>query len=342
MSHKHIPPFFFPTTVLFVDDSIDFLSNLSLRLAPNLAFQLYDSPVNALAILNSENKPTTPIERFFSRYHHTADLPLTHHVIDLNLDKVHREVYNEFRFEQISVVVVDFDMPSIGGLDFCKQIENPNIRKILLTGKADEKTAIKAFNEGLIDRFILKQDPDVIESLNQSIVELQREYFSQSERMLADALSIGKHSFLRDPKFVEKFEEICFKLNIVEYYLCSNPDGILMLDAEGNSNLLLLPSEEALLGQYEIAYEQGAPQELLDILKSNQVVPYFWENGGHYVPECNNWRRFLYPATEFKGNKWYCYAIVNNPPLHKTDVVFPYKEFLNDLDQLKWTGSAIS
>ncbi|MDH2916214.1 MAG: hypothetical protein PXX77_04975, partial [Gallionella sp.] len=71
MSRYHIPPFYFPTTVFFVDDSIDFLSNLSLKLPPDLAFQLYDSPVNALKMLNSENNPTTPIERFFSRYHHT-------------------------------------------------------------------------------------------------------------------------------------------------------------------------------------------------------------------------------------------------------------------------------
>ncbi|MDH2917356.1 MAG: response regulator, partial [Gallionella sp.] len=252
------------------------------------------------------------------------------------------EVYNELRFEQVSVVVVDFDMPSIDGLQFCREIKNPHIKKVLLTGKADEKTAIKAFNEGLIDRFILKQDKDAIENLNQSILELQREYFSQSERMLADALSIGKHSFLRDSIFAERFWDICERLNIVEYYLCSEPDGILMLDAEGTSSLLLLPSEDDILSQYEIAYEQGAPQELLDLLKSNQVVPYFWQTGGHYVPECHDWRRFLYPATEFKGNQWYCYTIVNHPPLHKTDVVFPYRQFLNDLDQLKWTGTAMS
>jgi CheY-like chemotaxis protein len=339
MSHYHVHPFYFPTTVFFVDDSIDFLSNLSLRLAPSLAFQLYDSPVNALKILNSGNNPVSPVERFFSRYHHTEDLPLTHHVIDVNLDKIHREVYNEFRFEQISVVVVDFDMPSIDGLDFCRQINNSNIKKILLTGKADEKTAIQAFNEGLIDRFILKQDKDVIDILNRAIFELQHEYFSQSERMLADALSIGKHSFLRDPLFAEKFRTICDQLKIVEFYLCSEPDGMLMLDAKGSSSLLLVLNEDALLGQNEIAYEQGAPQELLDILKSNQVIPYFWQSGGHYVPECHDWRRFLYPATECKGNNWYYYAIVKNPPLHKTDIAFPYNEFLNELDQLKWTGT---
>lgn len=65
MSRYPIPPFYFPTTVVFIDDNIDFLANLSLRLAPNLAFQLYDSPINALVMLNSEGNPITPIERFF-------------------------------------------------------------------------------------------------------------------------------------------------------------------------------------------------------------------------------------------------------------------------------------
>lgn len=339
MSPYPIPPFYFPTTVFFVDDSIDFLSNLSLQLDSGLAFQLYDSPSNALAILNSENNSTTPMERFFSRYHHTEDLPLTHHVIDVNLDKVHREVYNEFRFEQVSVVVVDYDMPSIDGLEFCRRIKNPAIKKVLLTGKADEKIAVQAFNERLIDRFILKQDKDINKILNQAIVDLQHAYFSQTERMLADALTIGKHAFLRDPLFAERFREICEQLKIVEFYLCSEPDGMLMLNANGESHLLIIPNEDALLGQYEIAYEQGAPQELLDALKSNQVIAYFWKTGGYYVPECRDWREFIYPATEFKGKQWYYYTIVKNPPLYRTDLVFSYREFLNDIDQLKWTGT---
>lgn len=340
MSHYQIPPFRFPTTVLFVDDSTDFLANLSLQLDPDLAFQLYDSPVDALMMLNNvSSEPATPIERLFSRYHHTEDLSMTHHVIDVNLDMVHREVYNEFRFEQVSVAVVDYDMPSIDGIEFCRRIKNPAIKKVLLTGKADEKIAVQAFNQGIIDRFILKQDKDVINILNQAIFELQRAYFTQTERMLADALAIGKHAFLRDPLFADRFREICDKLQIVEFYLCSEPDGMLMLNANGASSLLIVPNEDAMIAQYEIAYEQGAPQELLDALKSNQVVPYFWKTGGHYVPECLDWRSFLFPATEFKGKHWYCYAIVNNPPLYKTDTVLSYREFLDELDQLKWTGS---
>ena len=338
MNSHTILPFYFPTTVTFVDDSIDFLANLSLQLNPKLSFQLYDSATNALMTLNEERNQTTPTQRFFSRFHYTDDVPLTHHIIDVNLDKVHREVYNEHRFEQVSVAVVDYDMPSIDGIEFCRNIKNPAIKKILLTGKADEKIAVQAFNQGIIDRFILKQDKQVAELLNQSITDLQLAYFMQTERMLIDALSIGKHAFLRDSLFASKFCEICNELGIVEFYLCSEPDGMLLLDANGNSSLLLVPGDDAMLYQHEVAYEQGAPQELLDVLKSNQVLPYFWQSGGHYTSACHDWRQFLFPATTFQGKQWHSYAIVKNPPPFKTHTVFSYRAFLDELDQLKWTG----
>ncbi|WNV04497.1 response regulator [Candidatus Methylospira mobilis] len=333
MSDYQILPFYFPTTVIFVDDSTDFLVNLSLQLSPELAFQLYDSSESALLALRGANNMTTPLERFFSCFHAGEDIPLSHHVIEINLDKIHREVYNEFRFEQVSVVVVDYDMPNINGIDFCRSIPDTAIKKVLLTGKADEKIAVMAFNEGIIDRFILKQDKAVINVLNKTIRELQRDYFNGIERMLADALAVGSHSFLQDALFAAEFQKICSELRIVEFYLSSNPDGILMLNSAGVESLLLVIDDSTLISHYEIAYDQGAPDELLTALKSNQLVPYFWKTQGNYTPSCHNWRDFLYPATEFKGKQWYYYSIVKNPPGYKTDTVLSYNEFIDHLDQ---------
>jgi len=333
MKQYQIPPFYFPTTVIFVDDSKDFLTNLSLQLDSNLAFQLFDSPAEALQLLNGANGRPTLMERFFSRYRSTEDTPHSHHVIDVNLDRIHREVYNEFRFEQVSVAVVDYDMPSIDGLEFCRHIIDPAIKKVLLTGKADEKIAVHAFNQGIIDRFILKQDKDVIYTLNQAICDLQRAYFSQTERMLTEALAIGRHAFLRDALFAGRFREICEDLSIVEFYLCSEPDGMLLLDAGGASTLLMVSNEEGLRSQYEIAFEQGAPQELLNVLKSGEVLPYFWKTGGYYRPDSPAWRPFLYPATEFKGEQWQCYALIRDPQPYRTALVFPYRAFLDALDR---------
>lgn len=333
MQHKEIPPFYYPSTVVFVDDSRDFLTNLSLLLDAGLAFRLYDSPVTALAILTGLSSRLSLAERFFAVSPLGEDMPLPQHVLELNLANVVREVHNAQRFEQVSVVVVDYDMPEINGLEMCRKLKNPALKKILLTGKADEKVAVQAFNQGLIDRFILKHDADVIPILNRAIQELQLACFEEQGQMVMDALAIGSHNFLRDPFFVEEFRKICTRLNIVEYYLVSMPDGILMRDADGVTSLLIVKTAEKMRSHFEIAYDQDAPPKLLSALRSNRMVPYFWRTGGEYSPYCQDWEPYLFPATELNGREWYCYALVPNPAGFKLDSVISYNTFLTLLDQ---------
>ncbi len=333
MKNKEIPPFYFPSMVMFIDDNRDFLENMSLRLDTGLAFRLCDSPVKALATLNGLSEQPSLIERFFSVSHHDEDIPLSRHVIELNLKNILREVHNEHRFEQFSVVVVDYDMPEINGLELCRSLNNPLVKKILLTGKADEKVAVQAFNQGLIDRFIQKQDPDIGPILNRAIIDLQLAYFDDLGRMVMDALELGSHSFLRDPAFIEEFRKICNKHNIVEYYLTSMPDGILMLDAKGTPSLMIVKNEENMLSHFEIAYDQAAPPDLLNALRSNEMVPYFWRTHGEYGPYCQDWESYLFPATQLKGRELYYYTVIPNSPGLKLDSVISYNQFLAWLDR---------
>ncbi len=150
--------------------------------------------------------------------------------------------------------------------------------------------------------------------------------------MLSDALTIGRHAYLRDPLFARKFRRICKQRLAVEYYLCSEPDGMLLLDAYGKATFLMIPNDDYRLGQYEIAFEQGAPQELLDKLKGDDELPYFW-NEGHWTPECRDWREHLHPARELEGERRYNYTFVFNPPFCRKDHVKNYRAFLNELDQ---------
>jgi CheY-like chemotaxis protein len=333
MKSYAIQPFHFPTTVAFVDDSLQFLSNLSLQLDSRLAFRLFHSPFSALIELNGASSVPPMVERFFSIYQHRGDTSYARHVIDLSLDMIHREVHNERRFEQVSVVVVDYDMPEIDGLEFCRSIKNPAIKKIMLTGKADEQIAVRAFNEKIIDRFIRKQDVDVMSLLNRTIAELQQEHFQQIEHMLSDALAVGSHMFLRDPGFAQRFEEIRKSLGIVEHYLSCAPDGILMLDMAGTAHLLIVQTEQMMQGHYEIAFEQEAPEELLEQLRSGRSLPYFWKTAGNYSPIYEDWQPCLYPATEFKGQDWYLYTLVKNPGAFDLKYVYPYSEYLDRLDR---------
>ena len=157
---------------------------------------------------------------------------------------------------------------------------------------------------------------------------------------MADALSVGSHLFLRDPAFAERFAEISRGLGIVEHYLCCAPDGILMLDVSGSSYLLIVQTEDMVRAQHEIAHEQDAPDELLARLRGGRCLPYFWKTAGNYSPIYEDWEACLHPATEFKGRDWYLYALVKNPGAFNLKYVFPYGDYLENLDRESRQGLA--
>jgi hypothetical protein len=203
------------------------------------------------------------------------------------------------------------------------------VGKILLTGKADERVAVKAFNDGLINRFIRKQDPDAIQQLATAIAELQSDYFARLERMVSEALAVGTYGFLRNPDFVAVVGCIQQNKQIVEHYLLSKPLGLLMLDASGNAWRLVVMDQEALRSQAEIARDLDAPDELIHQLTSGRVVPYFWRSGGEYSPLDQDWMASLYPA-EVCGELRF--ALVANPPGIQLNGMIHYGRFLDEID----------
>lgn len=63
-----------------------------------------------------------------------------------------------------AAVISDMRMPEMDGIEFLKQVEqfNPDIVRIMLTGNADQKTAMDAVNDGHIFRFLTKPCPPEI------------------------------------------------------------------------------------------------------------------------------------------------------------------------------------
>lgn len=326
---NYLPAFRYPTTVVIVDDNPDFLANIGLQLDPQLALRRFVSPYDGLVAVNGATAATDPAGRFFSPYKQRDDLNAGEHVIALGLDAIHREVLNPDRFRRVSVAVVDYAMPEIDGLEFCASIKDSKIGKILLTGKADERVAVRAFNDGLINRFIRKQDPDAIQQLATAIVELQCDYFARLERMISEVLAVGAYGFLRNPDFVAVVERFLQEKQIVEHYLVSKPLGLLMLDASGNAWRLVVMEQDALRSQAEIARDLDAPDELNRQLTSGRVVPYFWRSGGEYSPLDEDWQASLYPA-EVCGDLRY--ACIPNPAGVDLVGVTPYARYLDDLD----------
>ncbi|WP_240702130.1 response regulator [Trinickia terrae] len=328
-----IKPFFFPTTVGFVDDSETFLANLTLQLDSQLAFRLFNSPSQALKVLNdSSSSAAQKCQPLFSTYHDRADGNDAHHVIAMSFEAIGRQVHNARRFDSTSVVVVDYDMPEMNGLEFCRRIENPAVRKIILTGKANEHVAVKSFNEGLIDRFIRKHDVDAIPALNRAIGEMQNAYFDKVCQTVLDTLTGTEYAFLKDSQFAARVTEIFRELGIVERYLSYRPNGLLMLDGLGAAYLLIVHSDETLRSVREIAMELGASVDFLAELDSHRSVPYFWRTDGHYPTDGTAWKSYMHSATVFQGERRYVYAVVKKPAGFDLDAIFSYEDYLEVLD----------
>ncbi len=86
--------------------------------------------------------------------------------------------------EEFAVVVTDFRMPEIDGIQLLTEIQRlyPDTVRIIITGHADLQTAINAVNKGNIFRFLTKPIPteDLISVVNDSI-ELFRLKKSEKE-----------------------------------------------------------------------------------------------------------------------------------------------------------------
>ncbi len=330
----NIPAYYFPTKVFLVDDNKDFLMNFSLQLDPKLAYSLFESPHEALRYLLQDNKVSQLNKKVFSEFHEGNSDPMSNQLVKLDLTAIHKEIYDQQRFEEVSVIIVDYDMPGLNGLELCRRIKDKPVKKILLTGKADEKLAISAFNEGLIDHFIQKNDADIISQINDSIKKLQNQYFLEATRAIIRLLGIENAGFLHDPVFIDLFATLCKKNNIVEYYLTETTGSFLMLDMQAKPSWLVTKYYKDLKLHYEIAENSEAPVEVLEALRSGEKLPYSWNTSDYYQVTGEQWQKQLHPSEELKGKDTYYYSYIT--ALDSFDVkpgeILSYAKYLQQAD----------
>ncbi|KTC72583.1 Two component response regulator [Legionella birminghamensis] len=334
MQHLSIPACYFPSTALFIDDSRDFLLNFVLQLDEGLAYRIFDSPFDALDFLEKKrcqletlnHRCTTEFEEI--KASHSTDLGINN-----SLAAIHAEIYNQKRFTEVSVIVVDYAMPGMNGLEFCRRLANTNIKKILLTGKADEKLAIQAFNEGLIHRYIHKSDPQAAELITKSISDLQQQYFQAMSDNLVRMLNIPVPHCLHDAKFSYFFRQFCKEKGIVEHYLADYSGSFMLLDDDANVSFLITKTLADLEAHFSLARRNGANESVLEELARGLKIPCYWQRN-EVIPEWNDWFSCLVPAQRLEADHTYFYSYVSGPLLFDVDQdkLQSYHQYLEEID----------
>ena len=148
-----------------------------------------------------------------------------------------------------AVVVSDMRMPVMNGVEFLAEAKKaaPDTVRVMLTGNADQQTAIDAVNKGEIFRFLNKPtDPAVLRSVlelgvrQHQLVTAEKELLEKtlngSLKVLAEILSIVKPEiFGRTDRLRAKAKEIAARLGDVREWELDTAASLALLGCVGLS-----------------------------------------------------------------------------------------------------------
>jgi CheY-like chemotaxis protein len=245
------PLFHRPGTVVFLDDDPDYLEMLALVLPRSWHLKLFLRPSDCIAYLMQEppfweadawnqqqliglwreGKPLIPqILAYWSRYTE--------------------------RYALSRVVVVDFSMPGMDGLQVLSELGDWPGARVLLTGQADEQVAVRAFNRGLIDQFIPKQTQDISRRLREAVEHLLFTSHARHAQIWRSTLTQEQNTLLRSPG-VDAWLASFTQKHWVEHVVIGAPFGVLGMDTQGKIAWLQLETRQGLHALAELAEVAG-------------------------------------------------------------------------------------
>ena len=305
-----LPIYQHPTMTVLVDDSPSFLDSLRFQLGAAFPSIGFSDAAEALAWLRQHGAAPAALASLLSPSVDTYTLAPQPYNIALHVEQVCGIRRHPQRFLAPSVLVVDYAMPGMDGILFCEAVRDLPCRKILLTGVADERVAIDAFNRGLIDRYVRKSDVHALDRLEAELTQLQEAYFLAQSEALRMLLALHDYSFVNDPAICALVRELGARHRIVEHYLYKSPPGFLMFDREARPWLLAVETEQGMNAHFEIALDGGAPPSLLEALSQRRVVPNFSDGDGMYsAVRHKEWHRFTAPAHICQGRELYYWSM---------------------------------
>lgn len=301
--------FYYPTSIMLVDDNERYLHSLQLRLKQDAHYILHANPQHALAQIDEHRISAQVVEACLK----TQVEDTSEDTYRLDLSALHHCIYQANRLQEVSVLVVDYAMPQMNGLQFCKQLRDSPVKKIMLTGMADADLAVAAFNDGLIDLFLMKDREDSFEQLDRAILKLQHEYWAERIQSLFSVLPTD--SILNKADFRDLHGEICQCYQLVESYPLNASGDMLFLDQQAKPHWLGVYDAARLNTLLNIAEGNEAPNEILTMIRQRQVAPFFSSESDLQVP-VDQWRPYLQPLRVWQCKQPLYYSHIYGEPLY--------------------------
>lgn len=261
------PLFHRPGTLMLLDDDPDYLEALAMVLPLDWHVRMFVRPTRYVYQMHCEH----PLwER--DRWQQETMLTLWRQGKPLIPQILQYWSSTPERYALTHVCVVDFAMPGMDGLQALSELVDWPGARILLTGQADEKVAVGAFNRNLIDQYIPKQAADVAQQLVQAITKLYGRAHQHYDAIWRATLRPEQSTLLAVPEVQAGLKTFATE-HWVDYVVIGQPFGILGLDANGRASWLQLETPESLAGIAELAELNGMNRhDLKDIRTGRRLT----------------------------------------------------------------------
>ncbi|UUZ47318.1 response regulator [Massilia sp. B-10] len=217
-----LPIYHHPSLTVLIDDSDSFLRSLSFQLDPALASKSFHDTRSAIDWLDQQRSEAPCSGALHASY---DTYPNAHEECNIafDIDQIHRISFRRQRFMTPSVLVVDYCMPQMNGVQVCEALRHLPCKKILFTGVADEKVAVDAFNRGLIDRYIKRATTMRSTGWKRKSWPCSANILWRARNRLHDMLTLHNYAFVSDQAFAQLVRDLVREHKIVEHYVYSSP-----------------------------------------------------------------------------------------------------------------------
>jgi CheY-like chemotaxis protein len=256
-----------PSALVFLDDETPYLEMLAIVLPRDWCIRFHTRTRDYLAQIHAQaqawEEDVAQHQEIINQWHRGKPLPGL--VLDYWRSQSHR-------YGLPSIAVVDYAMPAANGLEVLKASPPWPPYRVLLTGKADEHTAVAAFNDGLIDRYVTKQAPDLVQQLVSALRQHYHAPMDFHEGVWRNVLRRSQQLALQDSAAQQSLTNWLKEHACVEYVVMPEPFGLLALDIAGHAHWLQFEMHKDLASAVDLARVAGHDEATLSAMALGQVL----------------------------------------------------------------------
>lgn len=312
-----LPAFYYPSTIGWVDDNQLFLNTITEIFNTNHSIRTFSNIVNCLSYFSTyiPHSQNMPILR--DCIEHDYNDTTNHALVDIDVTLLNQVHHDETRIHEMSVLIVDYQMPEMNGIELCRRLSHIPCKKILLTGEANNNAAIAAFNEKMIDCFIRKDSKTLHEDLQKHINRLIQDYFRERTQHVIAHMEVSHPLPLSDPIFVEFFKQIREAHHITEYSLIDKNGSLLMLNKNGHAACLVIHTDKS-LDTFTNTYEScHGTASAVNAVHTRSKIPFFGIGTEASEYGVDTWHQYLHTPAVLEGRERYYWVVITNDAPNK-------------------------